>query len=96
MILLIQQYALGCLFRSEGWTDEDKSERTTTIEKLWMQSGGPMDWRALLDEVFAESGVEGKKAEEREMLRRRVDALMTSLFGTLTKGLIGSDTLVRE
>ena len=85
LVLLIQQYVLGCLFRSDEWTETERTARAVAIERLWSAACGPGDWRRLLGERVAGLAMKDEQ-------RKRVDALMTSMFGTLTKGLVGADT----
>ncbi|GAA5885666.1 hypothetical protein JCM6882_007518 [Rhodosporidiobolus microsporus] len=59
-------------------------------------AGGPVQWRALLETEARKgedgaAGIDGMKDQEREALVKRLDAMATSLFGNLTKGLGGAD-----
>lgn len=91
LVLAVQQYTLGCLFRAE-LSAEEVARRP---EVVWEQLGGhgnPCDWRRKLEEHMAEGTGE---SVETEGVRRRVDAMMTSMFGTLTKGCVAMDQVAR-
>ncbi|GEM07556.1 cysteine peptidase C50 [Rhodotorula toruloides] len=85
LVLAAQQYLLACLFRS---TEEDAGtpkEKLAKLAKVLQEgTGGPVDWRRAVDRWITDEQDEGR-------LIKRVDAMMTSMFGTATKGCAGLD-----
>ncbi|BGP15795.1 separin protein [Rhodosporidiobolus nylandii] len=92
LVLALQQYLLGCLFRLSP-AELSPSERAEELSSLLRTGGGsPVHWRRLL-EAHPEA-VEGMKDVEKEALVKRMDAMMTSMFGTVTKACAGADGTV--
>jgi hypothetical protein len=90
LVLLVQQFTLGCLFRMQV-TPEDAKRRPEVVCKYLLGDGGPLSWRKLL------GGIEvGESGAEMEAIWKRVDGMMTSMFGTVTNGCIGMDLDSRE
>lgn len=85
LVLASQQYLLACLFRSD---EEDAGSPQDKLAKLAevLQKGtsGPMDWRRAVDRWVEDE-------QEKGLLVKRLDAMMTSMFGTITKGCTGLD-----
>ncbi|GAA5982183.1 hypothetical protein JCM10908_004771 [Rhodotorula pacifica] len=99
LVFTLQQYLLACLFRSSSF---DSGERAAKLARVLRQDGrgegGPLSWRALVEaHAFGEAaGVAAGSsdladAERRNALRRKVDASLTSMFGSVTKGCAGAD-----
>ncbi|SCZ93128.1 BZ3500_MvSof-1268-A1-R1_Chr6-2g08479 [Microbotryum saponariae] len=90
LVLSVQQYALGSLFRNP---DFDPKLRATLVAKvLTSHMGAPIEWR----DWWARSRVEiaddeGGAAAEVVAVEKKMDALMTSMFGSLIKGCVGLD-----
>ncbi|BGP62219.1 separin protein [Rhodotorula toruloides] len=85
LVLASQQYLLACLFRSDeedAGSPEDKLAKLAEV--LQKGTGGPLDWRRALDRWVEDE-------PEKEQLIKRLDAMMTSMFGTVTKGCTGLD-----
>lgn len=94
LVLLLQQYALGCLFRAE-MSAEEQGRRAELLAELWRnEAGTPLEWKALLERAMEQPSPESEEKQAAE--KKRVDAMMTSVFGTLTKGCVGADTLACE
>ncbi|BGO99409.1 separin protein [Rhodotorula toruloides] len=85
LVLASQQYLLACLFRSD---EEDagspKDKLANLAEFLQKGTGGPLNWRRAVDCWITDE-------QEKAMLVKRLDAMMTSMFGTVTKGCTGVD-----
>jgi hypothetical protein len=90
LVLAIQQYTLGCLFRAELTADE-VGKRAEGLGALVGKDGSPLAWRSVLEKEMAEGTL---TEADKEVVLKRVDAMMTSMFGTLTKGCVGAETLV--
>ncbi|SGZ17700.1 BQ5605_C020g09137 [Microbotryum silenes-dioicae] len=90
LVLSVQQYALGSLFRNP---DFDPKLRATLVAKvLTSPMGAPIEWR----DWWAKSRVEiaddeGATAADGVAVEKKIDALMTSMFGSLIKGCVGLD-----
>ncbi|GAA5821500.1 hypothetical protein JCM3770_000600 [Rhodotorula araucariae] len=80
LVIALQQYLLGSLFRSP---DVSVAELAAQLAPVLGGEGGPLAWRALWASEGPAQELEGK---EREGIARRLDAMMTSLFATITKG----------
>ncbi|GAA5908652.1 hypothetical protein JCM5296_006001 [Sporobolomyces johnsonii] len=98
LVIALQQYLVGCLFRAPelSSSEEGQRRRAEALEEILRldgggEGGGPLDWRALLDREGAWDGVE---QSAKETLLKRTDAMMTSMFGTVTKGCTGTDGIV--
>ncbi|GAA5868801.1 hypothetical protein JCM1840_005124 [Sporobolomyces johnsonii] len=98
LVIALQQYLVGCLFRAPelSSSEEGQRRRAEALEEILRldgrgDGGGPLDWRALLDREGAWDGVE---QSAKEALLKRTDAMMTSMFGTVTKGCTGTDGIV--
>lgn len=89
LVLASQQYTLGCLFRADMSIAAQK-QRLEGLADAFAKEGSPLDWRDLLDR---NGDVD---ASTQDAILRRVDAMMTSMFGTVTKGCVGADALARE
>ncbi|ORY92414.1 peptidase family C50-domain-containing protein [Leucosporidium creatinivorum] len=89
LVILLQQYTAGCLFRAE-MTPEEQGKRAEGLAEAWREGGSPVEWKAVLERALGSSLM---KEEEKEAMSKRVDAMMSSVFGCLTKGCIGADTL---
>lgn len=83
LVLAIQQYTLGSLFRVSLSAEESKL-RISGLASCVASGAGPLEWRGLLDSAPATDVDEG--------VRKRVDGMMASMFGTLTKGCVGADS----
>ncbi|GAA5830726.1 hypothetical protein JCM11251_001054 [Rhodosporidiobolus azoricus] len=104
LVLAIQQYLLGCLFRLSASSPSSVplTELASALFALPLDvggSGGPLEWRALLEAEATKgeqgtAGLEAMGEKKRGALVKRLDAMMTSLFGTVTKGLSGADGVV--
>lgn len=110
LILAVQQYTLGCLFRTDLTHGKDIAKRIELVSQILKESGNPLDWKRLFhqevesrkiksgaenDEMEVE-GVEQKLLVDEEMVMKRLDSMMTSMFGTITKGCVGADTVACE
>lgn len=110
LILAVQQYTLGCLFRTDLTNGKDIAKRIESVSQILKESGNPLDWKTLFhqevesrkiksgaenDEMEVE-GVKQKLLADEEMVMKRLDSMMTSMFGTITKGCIGADTVACE
>lgn len=84
LVLAVQQYSLGCLLRLPLPASEAPKRPVAILDAL-TSSGHPLDWRLYLD--AAGDGVE-------EAVVRKIEAMMTSMFGAITKGCVGLDSLV--
>ncbi|GAA6007706.1 hypothetical protein JCM10207_004847 [Rhodosporidiobolus poonsookiae] len=100
LVLALQQYLLGCLFRLSP-SSLDASTRAEGLAALLRApkegEGTPAQWRALLEEQAREGtleGLEGMSGKEREGLMRKLDAMGTSMFGSVAKGCAGADVSV--
>ncbi|CEQ40338.1 SPOSA6832_01949 [Sporobolomyces salmonicolor] len=98
LVIALQQYLVGCLFRAPelSSSEEGQRRRAEALEEILRldgggEGGGPLDWRALLDREGAWDGME---QSAKEALMKRTDAMMTSMFGTVTKGCTGTDGIV--
>ncbi|GAA5849620.1 hypothetical protein JCM8547_000513 [Rhodosporidiobolus lusitaniae] len=94
LVLAIQQYLLGCLFRSPDISPSKRAEKLASLLRD-EEVGGPVEWRKALEEALEKGeAMEGASEQEKEALGKRVDAMMTSMFGTVTKGCAGADGTV--
>ncbi|BGP39728.1 separin protein [Rhodotorula kratochvilovae] len=85
LVLALQQYLLGSLLRSP---EVPAAELAAQLAYLLSDEGGPLAWRAL----WAREGpAQELESAEREGIARRLDAMMTSLFATVTKGCASLD-----
>ncbi|GAA5958016.1 hypothetical protein JCM21900_004746 [Sporobolomyces salmonicolor] len=98
LVIALQQYLVGCLFRAPelSSSEEGQRRRAEALEEILRldgggEGGGPLDWRALLDR---EGAWDGAEQSAKEALMKRTDAMMTSMFGTVTKGCTGTDGIV--
>ncbi|GAA6027635.1 hypothetical protein JCM8097_007957 [Rhodosporidiobolus ruineniae] len=95
LVLAVQQYLLGCLFRLPDISAAERAEQLAVLLRRSEAEGGPVEWRKLLeDEARKGEMLEGVKEPEKEALVKRLDAMMTSMFGTITKGCTGADGTV--
>ncbi|GJN89037.1 hypothetical protein Rhopal_002011-T1 [Rhodotorula paludigena] len=100
LVLAIQQYLLGAFFRSPAFSaPAAREERDRLLSDLLRRSertsgsaeeqlGTPQEWRALWDR---EKAALVEDANERDAVDKRLDAMLTSLFGTITKGCTGAE-----
>lgn len=100
LVLAIQQYLLGAFFRSPAFSaTAAREERDRLLSDLLRRSertagsaeeqlGTPQEWRALWDR---EKAALVDDAKERDAVDKRLDAMLTSLFGTITKGCTGAE-----
>ena len=91
LVLLVQQYALGCLFRAPLSPNELARRPATVVSFLGGETEGtPVQWRKLLEEL-----VEGGTISriEAEAVVKKADAMMSSMFGTITKGCVEADAV---
>lgn len=97
LVLAIQQYTLGCIFRIE-MTSKEIGQRAALVSKALSSPGNALEWRRKFDESKNIPGGETdeKSIAELEVVNKRIDSMMTSMFGTLTKGCIGADTFAGE
>lgn len=89
LVILLQQYTVGCLFRAE-MTSEEQGIRAERLTEVWRKGGNLVEWKEVLER---EVGSSLMKEEEKEAMGKRLDAMMSSVFGCLTKGCIGADDL---
>lgn len=92
LVILLQQYTVGCLFRAE-MTAEEQGKRAEGLAEVWREGGTPIEWKAVLERELGSSLM---KEEGKEAMGKRLDAMMSSVFGCLTKGCIGADALACE
>lgn len=93
LVLAVQQYTLACLFRADLSLDEQRQRAQGLARAFQTGFGSPLEWRQLLEPDLPNPTLQNAG---REALIRRVDAMMTSMFGTITKGCIGADALSRK
>ena len=86
LLLAIQQYSLGCLLRMAIDPAEVKRRSELLLRSL-SAPGNPSDWRRLLQTSVERTN----STAEGEAALKKADAMMTSMFGTITKGLVGAD-----
>lgn len=89
LVLVVQQYASTVLFRSE-LSAGDNSNRPQVIWSAIEQCGNTLEWRRTLE------GNINVENLEIEPVLKRVDGMMTNMFGTITKGCAGLDQVVRK
>lgn len=101
LVLAAQQYTLGCLFRSE-MTGKDVGKRAEVVMKALEGPGNALEWKTLFDQAVSNRALSNGSEEEVkadadfEMVKKRIDSMMTSMFGTLTKGCVAVDTFACE
>lgn len=83
---------MGCLFRAE-MTAEEQGIRAERLAEVWREGANPVEWKEVLERELETSST---KEEEKEAMGKRLDAMMSSVFGCLTKGCIGADALACE
>ena len=91
LILVIQQYVVACLFRSQ-LDAVGMKDRVEVVLSALKKEGNSLDWKLLAEEHPRE--FEG--SVEKEAISKKVDTIMTSMFGAITKGLIGADSFSGE
>lgn len=85
LVVASQQYLLACIFRSNDEEGGSPREKVANLaEVLRKGASGPLDWRQALDRYI-------ENEQEKGALVKRLDAMMTSMFGTVTKGCAGLD-----
>ncbi|KAL8280628.1 hypothetical protein RQP46_006951 [Phenoliferia psychrophenolica] len=92
LVLLVQQYALGCLFRAP-LSPSDLARRPATVAAFLggeSAEGTPVQWRKTLDSLVEDNTVLEADAE---VALKKADAMMASMFGTITKGCVDADTV---
>ncbi|GAA5874618.1 hypothetical protein JCM3774_004663 [Rhodotorula dairenensis] len=102
LVFTLQQYLTACLFRNPGYNPCQRTSDLAGVFGRREQEGGPLAWRALVGErSFDEStGTSPASAdgpsdvEQLNLLRKKVDASLTSMFGIVTKGCAGADAEV--
>ncbi|KAK4048368.1 separin protein [Microbotryomycetes sp. JL221] len=88
LVLAVQQYTVACLFRSQ--LDEAESrKRNDNLHKVIKAGGTPIEWRKLLDNTIQQVTL---PQDQMDATVRKADAMLTSIFGTVTKACIGADT----
>lgn len=88
LVLAVQQYTLGCLLRID-LSALELARRPDIILAALNTAGNPLDWREYLGQMDMDGGIE-------ESVLKKADAMMTSMFGTLTKGLVNADSVSGE
>lgn len=91
LVLLVQQFALGCIFRAP-LSPADVARRPNAVAQVLVEApaGSPVQWRDLLERLVDDGTVDRAAAE---VVVKKADAMMSSMFGTLTKGCIDADAL---
>ncbi|SCV67820.1 BQ2448_5431 [Microbotryum intermedium] len=87
VVLAVQQYALGSLFRNPDF--DPKLRASLVANELTSHVGAPIDWR----DWWAKSRLETGEVDDdgAAVVEKKMDALMTSMFGSLIKGCVGLD-----
>ena len=85
LVLAVQQYTLGSLFRS-NLSSDDAKRRIAGLASALAAGGSPLEWRRRLNE-HCDGGPEA------EAVRKRVEGIMSSVFGTVTKGCVGAEAV---
>lgn len=89
LVLAVQQYALGCLFRAP-LSPADSARRPGVLAPLLAEEsrGHPVAWRNLLG-TLTEAGI--VRRADAEPVLKKADMTMSSMFATLTNGCVGAD-----
>lgn len=99
VVFALQQYLIACLFRNPGFDPRQRASEIAGILRRREAEGGPLAWRAFVGVrsfgeatgTSSESGVGPIDVEQHNLLRKKVDASLTSIFGIVTKGCAGAD-----
>ncbi|KAK4053371.1 separin protein [Microbotryomycetes sp. JL201] len=88
LVMAMQQYVIVCLFRSTS-TDADLCKRIVKLQHATKTGGTAVDWSILLAKCLNEN----RDMQEQGLVSlRKADAVLTSIFATITKGCVGADT----
>ncbi|KAM0787440.1 hypothetical protein ACM66B_003520 [Microbotryomycetes sp. NB124-2] len=87
LVIAMQQYVIVCLFRSSV-ADAEARKRNVELQRTIVSGGTAIDWCALLERVIGECD---DMEQQRSVILRKADAMLTSVFATITKGCVGAD-----
>lgn len=87
LVLALQQYLLASLFRAPA-SDVSPADLAAQLVPVLSAPGGPVEWHALWVREGPRQELEGT---ERDGIARRLAAVMTGVFATVTKGCAGLD-----
>lgn len=100
LVLALQQALFQCFFRSSTLSSSPEAQRSR-IEKIEAvlrkdgtgESGGPLDWRKMWEDLSSSQEVEEKK---KEVVRKTLDGMMLGMFNTVMNGSSTAEDQVGE
>jgi len=100
LVLALQQALFQCFFRSSTLSSSPEAQRSR-IEKLEAvlrkdgtgQSGGPLDWRKMWEDLSSSQEVEEKK---KDVVKKTLDGMMLGMFNTVMTGSSTAEDQVGE
>lgn len=81
-----RQCLLACVFRSSMYTSAERVTSLIAAIKADASCGGPLAWRKLVEAHCLQDSAADVEVVDKEKLVRRIDASLTSMFGSITKG----------